>query len=114
MQAVYDRKAEGYPEHETDRRTDKDGDTMKILDSYGHPNNICNTPELATIELHYNKYGTGEYFSTFITHADLPLDGFWQNGLLTKEEVRKIIAIILKSKRRLEDALERERENEQD
>lgn len=87
---------------------------MKILDRYGHPNNICNTPELATIELHHNKYGTGEYFSHFITHADLPSDGYWEDGLLTKEEARKIIAIILNSKRHLEDALERERKNEQD
>lgn len=92
----------------------KDGDTMKILNSYGHPDNICNTPELATIELHHNKYGTGEYFSTFITHADLPSDGLWQDGLLTKEEVRKIIAIIIKSKQRLYNARKRERENEQD
>ena len=87
---------------------------MKICDKYGRPNNICNTPELATIELHYNKYGTGEYFSTFITHADIPSDGFWQNGLLTKEEVGKIIAIIIKSKQRLDMALEREQDNEKD
>lgn len=87
---------------------------MKILDRYRHPNNICNTPTVATIELHHNKYGTGEYFLTFITHAGLPNDGFWTNGLLSRDDVETIMSILKRSKRCLDMARRKEENNEQD
>ena len=74
---------------------------MRILDQYGRQNNICNTPEIASIELHHNKYGTGEYFLTFITHCDLPGDGFWTDGLITPDEAETILTIMKRSKDRL-------------
>lgn len=87
---------------------------MKILDRYGRPNNICNTPTVATIELHHNKYGTGEYFLTFITHAGLPNDGFWMDGLISRDESETIMSILKRSKRRLDMAFRKEENNEQD
>jgi len=87
---------------------------MKIMTDYGLPCNICNTPTVATIELHHNKYGTGEYFLTFITHAGLPNDGFWEDGLLSKDDVVTIMSILKRSKRRLDMALRKDKNNEQD
>ena len=87
---------------------------MKIMNEYGHPDNICNTPTVATIELHHNKYGTGEYFLTFITHAGLPNDGYWEYGLLSMDEVVTIMSILKRSKHRLNIAFRKEENKEQD
>ena len=74
---------------------------MIVLNKYKYPDNICNTPKIATIELHSNHYGTGEYFTTSITHAGYPDDGFWKDGLLTKKELDEIFTILMRSRRRL-------------
>lgn len=87
---------------------------MKICNCYGNSDNICNTPTVATIELHHNKYGTGEYFLNFITHAGLPNDGFWTDGLLSRDDVVTIMSILKRSKRRLDMAFRKEENNEQD
>jgi len=66
---------------------------MEVKNSHGLPDNICNTPKLATIELHHNKYGTGEYFATYITWVGRDTDGFWIDKQLTKEELDTILSI---------------------
>lgn len=83
---------------------------MKIINNHGLQDNICNTPEIATIELHHNKYGTGEYFSTFITHNGSPMDGYWTDGLLSENEVKGILSILRLSEARLRTARENEDE----
>lgn len=90
-------------------RANEDGDAMIVLNEYKHPDNICNTPSIATIELHYNRYGTGEYFTTSITHAGYHDDGFWEDGLLTKKELDEIFTILMRSRRRLMKKRENER-----
>lgn len=74
---------------------------MKILDDLSCINNICNTPEIATIRLHHNQYGNGEYFLRYITYVGLKTDGRWIDGLLTKDEVKTIISILKRSNYRL-------------
>ena len=66
---------------------------MEVKDSYGRPTNICNTPKIATIELHHNKYGTGEFFATYITWCGRPNDGFWLDKQISKEQLMKILSI---------------------
>lgn len=85
---------------------------MEVKDSYGRPTNICNTPKIATIELHHNKYGTGEFFTTSITHTGHKDDGFWEDGLLNKKELETIIGILMKSRRRLNRKLKEDASDE--
>ena len=83
---------------------------MTITDSNGNPCNICNLPQVATIELYTNGR---EYFSESITYHGHASDGFWIGGLLTEKERETIINIAMKSRRRLARKLREEREHEQ-
>lgn len=85
-----------------------------IRNRHGEKCNICDTTELASIQLHHNSYGSGEYFATFITHCGLPIDGYWDDGLLTKEESDSIIKLMLRAKHRLDRKIREERKSEQD
>lgn len=66
---------------------------MEVKNKHGQPCNICETPIVATIELHHNKYGTGEYFASYITHNGRELDGYWLDKQISKEEVETILGI---------------------
>lgn len=65
---------------------------MDIRNEYGEKDNICNTPRIATIEVHHNKYGSGEYFVHFIEHAGTHASGSWQDREISKEEYETLMA----------------------
>lgn len=65
---------------------------MEIRNCYGELDNVCNTPKIATIEIHHNSYGTGEYFVHFIEHTDSYASGYWQDRQISKEEYETLMA----------------------
>ena len=64
---------------------------MICKDRHGFDVNPCDTPLIAHIELHHNKYGSGEWILHFIEWADTYMSGEWQDRVISEAQAKKII-----------------------